>query len=216
MNVWRVVLRVAAAVALIAYPVFVWLGLSSGSPRTVALVLLAVMAPAMLLRRRSGAQAAVKSLAIVPITILVVLGVAAVLDGEQWILWTPVATNAVLLFAFASTLRAGSTPMIERFARLQQKELDAGKVAWCRAWTWGWCAFFVGNGATAAALATWAERSWWALYNGMICYALIGLMALGEFVLRRRRFPHLRQRNRRADATAHDASTDAAPDRTRS
>lgn len=194
MNAWSVLLRIAATVALIAYPVFVWLGLSSGSPRTVALVLLAVMVPALLLRRREGPQAAVKSLAIVPLTVIAVLGVAALLDGEQWILFTPVATNCVLLLAFGSTLRRGSMPMIERFARLQQKELGPDKQAWCRGWTWGWCAFFVVNGSTAAALATWAPRAWWALYNGMICYALIGLMALGEFLLRRRRFPHLRQR----------------------
>jgi len=199
---WSVILRLCAAVALIAYPVFVWFGLSSGSPRTVALVLLAVMTPAMLLRRRGQARAAVQSLAIVPLTIVTVLTVAALLDGEQWILATPVATNIVLLLAFGSTLRPGSTPMVERFARLHNKELDAAKLSWCRGWTWIWCGFFVVNGATAAALAAWAPRAWWAFYNGLVCYALIGLLALSEWLLRRRRFSDIGRR--RLDANGAD------------
>ena len=75
----------------------------------------------------------------------------------------------------------------------QEKELDAPKQAWCRMWTWIWCAFFVANGTTAALLAVFADIKWWALYNGLLCYALIGGLFASEWLLRRVRFPDIRK-----------------------
>ncbi|MFN3239901.1 MAG: hypothetical protein ACE37K_00115 [Planctomycetota bacterium] len=195
MKIWAILVRVLAAIALVAYPAFVWIGLSSGSPRQVAIVLLCVMVPAMLFRAGKGnAPKNVRGLAAVPATILLILVVAALLDGSEYILATPVATNVVLLLSFGITLRPGSMPMIERFARLQEKELDRDKQAWCRMWTWIWCAFFVANGTTAALLAIFADMKWWALYNGLLCYALIGSLFAIEWLLRRVRFPDVRKR----------------------
>ena len=189
MNAWAVPLRILAAVAMVAYPVVVWQGLATGSPRQVAIVLLAVMTPAMLLKTRgSRAGARVRGLAAVPVTILAVLLAAAVLDGGGLILLTPVAANAVLLLSFGLTLRRGSTPMIERFARLQEPDLSPPKQAWCRTWTKVWCSFFVANGATAAWLARYADLESWAFYNGLLAYALIGGLLALEWLLRRARF----------------------------
>ena len=112
------------------------------------------MTPAMLLRSRSAAPTnRVRGLAAVPATILAVLLAAALMDGADYILVTPVAANAVLLVSFGVTLRRRSMPMIERFARLQEATLSDQQRAWCRLWTKIWCAFFVTNGATAALLA---------------------------------------------------------------
>ena len=157
---------------MIAYPIVVWQGLAQGSPRQVAIVLLAVMTPALLLKaRKAPAEARVRGLAAVPATILAVLLAAAILDGSGLILMTPVAANAVLLVSFGVTLRKGSVPMIERFARLQEPDLSAPKQTWCRLWTKIWCGFFVANGATAAALARYADLESWAFYNGLLAYA---------------------------------------------
>ena len=194
MKVWSVVLRALAAAAMIAYPGFVWLGLSSGSPRQVAIVLLALMAPAYLLRKAKPASSPGAGLAAVPVTIFGLLIVSAVLDGADFIRATPVAANVVLLISFGGTLRRGSVPMIERFARLQEPALDGPKQEWCRTWTKIWCAFFVANGAVALTLATLADLRAWALYNGGIAYALIGALFSLEWLLRRRRFPDLRAR----------------------
>jgi uncharacterized membrane protein len=198
-KIWAILLRALAATVVVAYPAFVWIGLASGSPRTVAIVLTALMVPALLLRSRRGARdEGLGSLAAVPATVLTVLLVAAVLDGTAYILATPVAANLVLLVSFGVTLRSGSRPMIERFARLQEKDLSPPKQAWCRLWTWLWCAFFVLNGATAAALALFADMKWWALYNGLLAYALIGCMFAIEWTLRRARFGDARRRKTQA------------------
>lgn len=190
MSPWAITLRVLAGVAMIAYPAIVWIGISSGSPRQVAIILLSVMTPAMLLRSRTAASTSrVRGLAAVPATILTVLLAAALMDGSGYILFTPVAANAVLLLSFGLTLRGGSMPMIERFARLQEATLNDQQRAWCRLWTKIWCVFFAANGTTAALLAVYSDLASWAFYNGLLAYALIGALFALEWSLRRRRFP---------------------------
>jgi uncharacterized membrane protein len=76
--------------------------------------------------------------------------------------------------------------MIERFARMQEPDLDAEKLAHCRRWTGRWCLFFVVNGATAATLAIAAPLWWWTVYTGGIAYALMGLMFALEWMGRPR------------------------------
>lgn len=187
-------LRIAAAIAMIAYPVVVWLGLSGAaegwsSARGIALVLLAVTAPAVFVGMRRSRKAAVRGLAAVPFTTVIALLLAAALDRADCLLAVPVAINAVLLVAFGCTLRGGAMPMIERFARLQEPELPEPKQRWCRTWTAIWCLFFVANGGIALGLACCAPMQWWAVYNGLVAYVLIGSLLLLEWLLRRRRFP---------------------------
>lgn len=187
-----VALRVLAGAAFVAYPVLIWIGLSRWSPRLLAVVLLGVLIPIVVLRWRSGeagpSRRAMSGLAVLPLLTAAALIVAAVLDAGGSMLLVPVAVNAALLVAFGLTLRPASVPMIERFARLQRSELSAQQQAWCRLWTRIWCLFFVLNGATALVLAFAAPLAWWALYNGGLAYALIGLLLATEWVLRRRRF----------------------------
>ncbi|MFO1076612.1 MAG: hypothetical protein U1E73_02680 [Planctomycetota bacterium] len=192
-SAWAVVVRIAAAVAMIAYPVVVWLGLSGAaegrsSARGIALLLLAVIAPAVFAGMRRSQRQAVRGLAAVPLVTVGALALAAALNASDCLLAVPVAINAVLLVAFGSTLRAGAMPMIERFACLQDPELSPAKQRWCRAWTFVWCLFFVLNGGAALGLAWLAPMQWWAVYNGLVAYVLIGALLALEWVLRRRRF----------------------------
>ncbi|MCB9897783.1 MAG: hypothetical protein H6825_07255 [Planctomycetes bacterium] len=179
---------------LLLYPPLVWFGLTHGSPRRVALVLLCVLLPAVALRLRSSRRDAWRGLAILPLVTVAALLAAALLDSAGLVLVTPVVINLLLLAAFGATLRRRDargrpgTPMIERFARLQEPELPPDKVAWCRAWTIVWCVFFLLNGTAAALLADFAPLSWWAFYTGLLSYGLIGLLFALEFVMRRMRF----------------------------
>ena len=82
------------------------------------------------------------------ILLLVLGGIAT--DDQRFVLALPVLINAVLLIEFGATLRAGSMPMIERLARMQETSLDEAQQRHCRHWTGAWCAFFLLNGGTAA------------------------------------------------------------------
>jgi len=183
---WAGGARLLAGLALLAYPLLVWGGLASASPRRVALCLAAALVPAVLARRRGTS---VGGLAFLPLVTLGLLTLAGWLDHLGLVLVVPVAVNATLLAVFGLSLRPGARPLIESFARLEEPELTEAQRAWCRLWTLVWCAFFVLNGATAALLAWLAPLSWWALYTGGLAYGAIGALIGLERLLRARRFP---------------------------
>lgn len=180
--------RIAFGVTVALYPFVVWYALSRGSARAAAIVLLCATLPLALLRWRNVGSGALRGLGILPFVTVFTVGLGALLGEAGFVLAVPSVVNVVLLSVFASTLRPGSTPMIERFARLQLERPTPEQLRWCRAWTWIWCAFFVVNGGTATALALWAQTSWWAAYTGGIAYLGIGALLLLEWTLRRRRF----------------------------
>lgn len=209
MKIWSQILRALAALVLLAYPGLVYFGMSSGSPRQVSIVLLLVLAPAIFFRLNKNSNQGVRILAVAPLSIIAILSLTALVGEQGYILITPVATNSMLLIAFGSTLRrskpnARIMPMIERFARMQESELSDDQQAWCRMWTWIWCIFFVINGTTAMLLATWGTIKWWALYNGLLCYGLIGLLFAAEWLLRRYRFREIFAERARARAANPD------------
>jgi uncharacterized membrane protein len=179
---------VLAGVVLAGYPALVWFGLTHWSPRNLALVMLCVVLPAAALRLRGVPRESLRGVAAVPLVTVFVLCLAAVLDAKGYVLVVPVAINAALLLGFLVTLRPDAMPMLERMARLQEPNLSGAKRSWCRLWTWNWCFFFVANGAIALVLAQWAPLAWWALYNGLIAYGLMGALFATEWVMRRRRF----------------------------
>ena len=173
--------------AVVAYPLGVYAGLSHGEPRGAALLLLAFFVPAAALRVAKLKSERLTTLAALPLVTVSLLVASALLDAGGFILAVPTVINLLLLVAFGATLRYGP-PMIERFARLQEPELSDEKLAWCRLWTRVWCAFFLVNGAVAAALAAYAPLELWTAYTGLVAYALMGMLFALEWGLRRLRF----------------------------
>lgn len=100
----------------------------------------------------------------------------------------PVLVSLGLLGFFAGSLRFG-TPVVETIARRMDGELSDERRAYCRSVTQVWCVFFTVNAALSGWLALAAPLGWWTIYTGVIAYALMGALFLGEFVVRRRRFP---------------------------
>jgi uncharacterized membrane protein len=194
----RVLRRLTGAVLLIAYPVLVYYGLTHWSPRFVAFALLCVLVPFAFARLRRVDAAALRGLAAIPMVTALSLLLGFALDASGFVLAVPVAINAALLLVFGSTLRCGRLPMIERFARLHEKDLSEAKVRWCRQWTVVWCGFFVVNGGTALVLAVAAPLAAWTVYNGLVAYLLMGLLFATEWIARRLRFPDEAPRPRQA------------------
>ncbi len=180
-----------AGLLLVTYPLVVYFGLARFSTRTVALVLLVALAPLVVHRLRRLDGRALRSLAWAPVATIACLAAGALLGASGFVLLVPVGVNGVLLVTFATTLRSGSVPMIERFARLQEPELSEPKRRWCRGWTLVWVAFFAANGATALVLTLTASLAAWTTYNGLIAYLLIGVLVASEWIGRRIRFGRL-------------------------
>ena len=109
------------------------------------------------------------------------------LGSTRFALLLPVAINATLLVAFASTLFRGP-PLIERFARLTVNDLSEAELRWCRGWTIAWSAFFVVNGGVALALALAGSLWAWTAYNGLVSYIAMGMLFGIEYTVRKYRF----------------------------
>ncbi len=169
----------------VAYPIAIWVALTRWSARQTGLLILALVVPALVLRYWRADREHLLAVLRVPLVVLGVLLLAVFTDQERFFFLIPVLINLGLFAAFASSLRG--VPLIERFARMQEPDLSEPKQRHCRQMTVAWCVFFVANATVAAGLSM-APMAWWAAYNGGIAYVLIGLMFVGEYVLRRYRF----------------------------
>lgn len=178
-------LTIVTAVLTVAYPLAVYYGLTRLGTRSVAILLAVLLVLGALLKAKTIVREPREALGL-----LVALGallLSGLLDDHRFMLITPVLINAGLFITFAGSLRT-DTPLVERFARMQVSDLSAEELRYCRSVTQVWSAFFVLNGGTAALLALFAPLAWWALYNGLLAYLLIGLLGATEYVIRKRRF----------------------------
>ena len=102
-------------------------------------------------------------------------------QNEKVLTYYPVLVTLCALFFFAQSLQ--TVPMIERFARLRHPNLPPEGQIWCRRVTQVWCGFFVIN-AIIALWTTTQSQAIWTLYNGCISYILMGILFVGEYLLR--------------------------------
>lgn len=184
----KILVGVLTTILVVLYPLAIWFGLTHFSARTVSLWILVLLVPGVLWRFRKARREDVWAVLRIPLVIALVLGCGALFDDRRFVLAMPVLVNLGLLITFATSLRG--TPMIERFARMQEKEgLGEGQVRHCRQVTWAWVVFFALNASVAALLSL--DEAWtaaWAAYNGGIAYGLMGAMFVGEYILRQYRF----------------------------
>jgi uncharacterized membrane protein len=104
----------------------------------------------------------------------------------------PVLIQLMLMYFFGRTLLKGKgPPFIESFVRLDFSEIPPQLLRYCRQLTILWTGFFAFNVLMCIALAIFSNDKWWALYNGVFIYLMIGVLTLGEYIYRHLRFPEL-------------------------
>ncbi len=104
----------------------------------------------------------------------------------------PVLIQLMLMTFFGRTLLKGKGPaFIESFVRLEFPEIPPEIVRYCRQLTFMWTGFFAFNAIMCVGLAILGNDAWWALYNGVFIYLMIGLLTTGEYIYRHFRFPDL-------------------------
>lgn len=178
----RTVLRVAAAVLAIGYPLVMYFGLSRFGTRAAAWMLLALAVAHTVVRSRQLRAFAWRSALCVPLC-----AGALWLDDRRYMLAVPVLINAALFVTFFGSLHA-PMPLVERFARMRVSDLSPEEQVYCRTVTKVWSAFFVLNGGTAALLALGGSLTAWTLYTGLISYVLVGVLGASEYTVRKYRF----------------------------
>lgn len=174
------------ALLVVSYPIAVYVGLTHFSARGVGLLLGGLLLPGLVYRLRAARREDWLVVLRLPLSIVTLLALTALFDDRRFVFALPVLINLALLAQFAGSLRG--TPLVERFARMQQPSLSAAQVAYCRRVTQVWCVFFVFNGLVSALLARFAALSVWSLYNGLVAYVLMGILGATEYVVRKFRF----------------------------
>lgn len=164
--------------ATVLYPFAIYLGLGRVAPRWLALLLLAMALLRVVSSRDKAWRVAAAAAALL---VLVSFLSNTALPLKLY----PVLVNATLLAVFAISLRFPPC-VVERLARMRDAQLPPQAIAYLRRVTLVWCAFFVFNGSIALATALFASDGVWALYNGLIAYLLMGLLFVGEWLMRQR------------------------------
>jgi uncharacterized membrane protein len=171
------VLTAFTVILTLIYPLAIWFGKGQIEPRWLAALLLALVAtrlPALKISKLARWSALCGLL-----MVFAAVWTNALLPLKLY----PVLVNIAFLITFAYSL---STPqsMIERFARMTEPDLPEAAIRYTRNVTKVWCGFFVLNGSIALATAIWASQEVWALYTGVISYALMGSLFLIEYLVR--------------------------------
>ncbi len=173
--------RAVAALLLattLLYPFAVYWGLGHLSPRWIALALFGVLVARLCLHSRDPLRGALLAGAL--------FSLLAFLDNTALPLKLyPVAVSGGLLFLFMASLYHPPT-IIERLARVREPDLSPRAVAYTRKVTVAWCVFFLCNGTLGLVTALFVSDRWWALYNGLVAYLLMGAMFAIEWLMRQR------------------------------
>jgi len=185
----RAGLSLLVAGALVLYPLLMYIGESRLGVQGLAIGVIAVCVLRLAVSRFGAPSRDARAAFGIRELFLICCGAIALALASIWrgsssaMLYYPVLVNGVMLVAFAGSLFSPPT-VVERIARLRDKDLPAQAIPYLRRVTAAWCVFFISNGAIALYTATASSFETWALYNGLIAYVLIGTMFAGEFLIR--------------------------------
>lgn len=178
----RTILTALVVILTMAYPLAVYFGLQYLEPRYMGLLLLLVFTARLLLSLQD-IKSHIRSL--LPVLLLAALCAlaTAVLNSQSTLRLTPAVISYASCLVFTFTLWRPPS-MIERFARIQEPDLDELGVAYTRKVTVVWCLFTFINGSIALYTALFSSLAVWTLYNGLLSYLLMGLLFLLEYMVR--------------------------------
>jgi len=185
----RAGLSLLVAGALVLYPLLMYISESRLGVQWMAIGVIAVCVLRVAAYRFAAPTAPAQAALGARELLLICCGAIALALVSMWrgssnaMLYYPVLVSAVLLIAFGGSLFSPPT-VVERIARLRDKDLPQQAIPYLRRVTAAWCVFFVANGAIALYTAAATSFETWALYNGLIAYLLIGAMFAGEFLIR--------------------------------
>ncbi|THB67351.1 MAG: hypothetical protein D6B27_04620 [Gammaproteobacteria bacterium] len=178
-------LNILLTVSVLLYPLLVYFGLQSFDTRTVAVAILLILVSRFFLSKKSTkTDKGIPQFRIVLICGILLVLVSLCADSEYGIKLYPALVSFGLLIIFASSFY-WPPPIIERLARLMDKDFPDEAVPYVRRVTISWCVFFVINTSIALWTTFFADQKVWVAYNGFISYILIGLMFAGEFIVRK-------------------------------
>ena len=172
-------LKLVVVLLSICYPFIVYWGLQHYNAKLLLPILLVLLA----VRWVSVGERLERYVLIA--TVMAVTIVVWIWGEPLGLKFYPVMMNVGFLVLFGSSLFSPCS-FVERLARIREPELSPKAVIYTRKVTWAWSIFFFLNGSIAAITALWATDEIWLMYNGMIAYILMGVLAGTEWLIRQK------------------------------
>lgn len=101
----------------------------------------------------------------------------------------PVVIPLLLLVIFGRTLRRGREPLITAIGEAARGPLSANMRTYTRVLTQLWCLVFVVMLVWSAILPWLKQPELWSWFTNIINYGVVGVLFVGEFMLRKKLFP---------------------------
>ena len=169
----------------VLYPLVMYVGLKTFSPRVVAILFGAVIMAGLVVKMRGPYTLRLMAPGL---GVMLLCLISALFNHVYLMLYLPVLISFSLLLSFGYSLLCPPT-MVAIFAqRITDVPLNDEQLRYCRLVTLIWVMFFVLNSAVAGLTACCAAFEVWSLYNGLISYGVIGLLFTVELFYRNWRF----------------------------
>lgn len=102
----------------------------------------------------------------------------------------PILFPLMMLIVFGRTLLPGQEPLVTTIGEQARGPLCDGMRRYTRHVTTLWCLVFLFLTASAIVLPWLDDKSLWSWFSNVVSYILVGLLFVGEFLLRKKLFPH--------------------------
>jgi uncharacterized membrane protein len=170
--------RALLAIFFVSYPFLVYFGIQVLPPSFFGLVLIALLA------MRFGVLRPEEKQVFVPVLLIFFAYAiaAAVSDSEVMILFYPALVNFSLCFVFLRSLKDEESLLL-RVVKARGVEINEHVPGYLRRLTGVWAGFFVVNGIISIWTVSLSLQAW-TLYNGLISYLVVAILAGGELLFR--------------------------------
>ena len=116
--------------------------------------------------------------------LVVVVWRGGVADMQRMYVLQHAGIHAALAWAFASTLRAGQTPLISALAQRVHRQFTPGIARYTRQLTAAWALYFVGMIVLSFGLYALAPWPWWSVFCNVATPLLVAVFFVAEHALR--------------------------------
>ncbi|MFK7859958.1 MAG: hypothetical protein AB8B64_14105 [Granulosicoccus sp.] len=174
-----VVIRLLIIVVALLYPFIIYFGIAHFSPGILAGLLAAIVTMRVSM---SDLTPVLKSLAVAAVVVVFMLH-WWLKGGTDSLRYYPVVLNGVLLITFGLSLFKEQS-LIEAIARKRGMDVGAHNLHYLRVLTAVWTVFFALSFVTSYLTVIYGDMDIWLLYNGLGSYLLMGLLVVGELIVR--------------------------------
>jgi uncharacterized membrane protein len=184
--------KIIDAIVIFLYPLIVVIGMNTIGIRLTALIILLFLGRriiGLVIANKEGTRIVLYQV----IAMAVIVGLAGASKSAFALRAAPFMISLTFITTFGMSLK--TTPIIERFARLQDPTLSEAEARYCRKLTIAWMFVLFANSVLVLCAAFVENALLWSILVGPASYALLGSPFVVEYPYRKWRFRKFNDKN---------------------